>query len=360
MESLRYWVGFSLIDGIGPVKFKRLLDHFGDMQIAWEASKTELLHAGLDAKASEAVVTRRGHINLDREMEKIQRLQVKVITLSDTDYPELLRHLYAPPPLLYVKGTILPEDQWAVAVVGTRRSTMYGREATERIVSDMARSQVTIVSGLAKGVDSHAHRTALETGGRTIAVLGSGVDVIYPSENANLARAIVEHGAVISEYPLGTKPEAVNFPPRNRIISGLSLGTVVIEAGETSGALITADFALEQGRDVFAVPGGIFWPKSVGTNRLISQGAKLVGSAQDILEELNLSMVGEQLEMRELLPENETEAAIMRLVSSVPCHIDELGRNSGLPISAISSTLAMMELKGMVRQVGGMNYVLAR
>jgi DNA processing protein len=262
--------------------------------------------------------------------------------------------------VLYVKGDILDEDQWAVAVVGTRGATVYGKEAARQIAGDLARNRITIVSGLARGIDSEAHRAALDAGGRTMAVLGSGVDIIYPAESRKLAQAAVEQGALVSEYALGTQPEASNFPPRNRIISGLSLGVVIVEAGERSGALITADFALEQGREVFAVPGNIFRKKSMGTNKLIQQGAKPVLSVEDILEELNLTMVSQHEEVRAVVPENETEATLLEYITADPVHVDEIGRQSGLPIAQVSSTLALMELKGMVRQVGGMNYVLAR
>jgi len=219
---------------------------------------------------------------------------------------------------------------------------------------------VTVVSGLARGIDSAAHHAAVQAGGRTIAVLGSGVDVIYPAENTKLAEAITRQGALISEYPLGTKPDAGNFPPRNRIISGLSLGVVVVEAGEASGANWTVRFALEQNREVFAVPGSIFAPMSRGTNKLIQEGAKLVTNYQDVLSELNLQMVGQQMEMKELLPADEVEAALLKHLSGEPTHIDEVRMAIGLPIARVSAALTMMELKGMVRQVGGASYVLAR
>ena len=246
-------------------------------------------------------------------------------------------------------------------MVGTRAATRYGRQMVEEIAGDLARSGITVVSGLARGIDSLAHRAALRAGGRTIAVLGSGIDIIYPHEHRDLAGKIVERGALITEYPLGTKPEAGNFPPRNRIISGLSLGTLVVEAGKRSGALITADYALEQGRGGFALPGSVNSRKSEGTNRLIQEGAaKLVMSVEDILEELNLTMVERHQEVRAAVPADEREARILEHVSSQPLHVDEIGQRANLPISEVTSTLAMMELKGMVRQVGGMNYVVAR
>jgi DNA processing protein len=213
---------------------------------------------------------------------------------------------------------------------------------------------------LARGIDSVAHRAALDAGGKTVAVFGSGLDIVYPGENAKLAQAIMEHGALVSEYPLGVKPKAENFPLRNRIMSGLSLGVLVVEAGERSGALITAHQAVEQNRDVFAIPGSILSPASQGTNRLIQEGAKLVRSYTDILQELNLTIVVQQAEIEQFAPANEIESAILKQLSSEPNHIDEICRCSGLPMPEVSSTLAMLELRGIARQVGSMNYVLAR
>jgi DNA processing protein len=222
-------------------------------------------------------------------------------------------------------------------------------------------NNVTIVSGLARGIDAIAHKTAVELGGRTLAVLGSGLDCIYPAENRTLAQEIAQgQGAIISEYGLGVQPEAKNFPPRNRIISGLSLGVIIIEAGERSGALITTNFALEQNREVFAVPGNINSPVSQGPNRLIQEGAKLVMRVEDVLEELNLRMVVERTAVQMVLPETAEEVALYTQLSAQPVHIDELSRTTGLPSALVSSTLTLMELKGMVQQVGGMNYVLLR
>ncbi|MDO8688060.1 MAG: DNA-processing protein DprA, partial [Dehalococcoidales bacterium] len=215
-------------------------------------------------------------------------------------------------------------------------------------------------SGLAKGIDTVAHHSALEAGGRTLAIFGCGLDIVYPSENAELARRIMQQGAIISEYPLGTKPKPEHFPRRNRIMSGLSLGVLVIEAGDTSGAMITAHLALEQNREVFAIPGSILSPSSQGTNHLIQEGAKLVTDYTDILEELNLTVVAQQAEMKGLIPPSDTESLLMKQLGAEPTHIDEVCRSSGLPVATVSSTLAMMELKGLVKQVGGMNYSLAR
>ena len=360
MEDLEYWIGFNIVQGIGPAKVRVLLNHFGDLETSWRASAAELKRAGLDRRAIKNLLTTRARISLDEEVEKIARKGATVLTWDDPGYPSLLRQIHHPPPVLYVKGEIRSEDEWAVAVVGTRRATVYGREAARHIAGDLARSGVTIVSGLARGIDAEAHKVALEARGRTIAVLGCGIDIVYPPEHVRLAQAIIERGALVTEYALGTPPEGGNFPPRNRIISGLTLGVVIVEAGETSGALITADYAAEQGREVFAVPGNIFYRGAKGCNRLIQQGATPVLSVEDILEELNLTMVGQQQEVREIIPENETESLLLQHLSAEPTHVDELRQESGLPIATVSSTLALMELKGMVRQVGGMNYVLAR
>ncbi len=293
-------------------------------------------------------------------MEKIDRYGVKTLNYHDPDYPSRLKEIYDFPPLLYIRGSLLPEDEWCLAVVGTRRATVYGRQVTEEIATDLAQSKITITSGLAKGIDSVAHQSALAAGGKTIAVFGCGLDTVYPSENANLASRIIQQGALISEYPLGTRPKAENFPRRNRIMSGMSLGVLVVEASETSGAMITAHLGVEQNREVFAIPGSILSPASRGTNHLIQEGAKLVRDYTDILEELNLTSVARQMEMSEVIPSSDTESLLMKQLGAEPTHIDEICRSSGLPISTVSSTLAMMELKGLVKQMGAMNYALAR
>jgi len=359
-DELKYWIAFSRIPGIGRVKLSQLREHFTTLGHAWKASTGELKKAGLDSKSVDIIVNLRSKISPDAEMESLKQYKVKVLTCDSPDYPQRLKEIYDFPPVLYVRGNLLPEDECCLAVVGTRRATVYGRQVTEEIVRDLARNKITIISGLAKGIDSVAHRATLEAHGRTIAVFACGLDIVYPAENAKLAYEIMEHGALISEYPLGARPKADNFPRRNRIMSGMSLGVLVVEAGESSGALITANQAVEQNRDVFAVPGSILSPASRGTNNLIQEGAKLVRNYVDILEELNLAMVAQQLEMKELLPADETESLLLKQLSTEPTHIDEVCRQSGLAAAVVGSTLAIMELKGMVKQVGGMNYVLAR
>jgi DNA processing protein len=359
-DEVKYWVAFSGIPGIGRVRISRLKEYFGSLQDAWMAPDGKLQQAGLDSRSVDALVTIRQRISLDAEMERLERHRVNVLVCDDPNYPSRLKEIYDYPPILYVRGSLPAEDEPCLAIVGTRRPTMYGRQVTEEIVTDLARGGITIISGLARGIDSVAHRAALDAGGKTLAVFGSGLDIVYPGENAKLAQAIIEHGALVSEYPLGVKPKAENFPLRNRIMSGLSLGVLVVEAGERSGALITARQALEQNREVFAIPGSILSPASQGANRLIQEGAKLVRNYTDVLQELNLTIVVQQAEIKEFSPADEVESAILNQLSSEPSHIDEICRRSGLTMPEVSSTLSMLELKGIVRQVGNMNYVLAR
>ncbi len=361
MSNEKYWLAFNLVKGIGPAKLQALLGYYGDLERAWNAPYAELERLGLDKRALTNLVDARANIDLEQHLRDIRSKGISLLTWDSPTYPSYLREVDSPPPLLYVVGSLEEIDRWAVAVVGTRRVTSYGRQVTEELVAALVQNGVTIVSGLARGIDAIAHRTALQHGGRTIAVLGSGPDNIYPPEHRDLAREIVRgHGAVITEYPLGTAPDAGNFPPRNRIISGFALGVVVVEAGDPSGALITAQFAMEQGRDVFAVPGNINSIASKGTNLLIQQGAKLVTCAEDILEELNLALVLEHTAVQLALPETAEEAALFPHLSGQPVHVDALCRATGLPSSVVSGTLTLLELKGVVRQVGAMNYVMVR
>lgn len=357
-KELKYWVAFNRIPRIGRARFTLLEQRFGTLGEAWNVSSSALESAGLDRRTVQLIVERRPTIDPDAEVSRLSQAGVHALTWHDAGYPPRLKEIYDLPPVLYVWGELLPEDERSLAVVGTRRPTAYGREAAYRMSYDLARAGVTIVSGLARGIDAIAHRAALEAGQRTIAVLGSGVDVIYPREHANLAKDILGQGALVSEHPLGVRPDAQNFPRRNRLMSGMTLGTVVVEAGDDSGALITARHALDQDREVFAVPGSIFSPSSRGTNRLISDsGAKLVLEYSDILEELNLSYVGKQMEMAALFPRDDNESQVLRYVTYDPVHIDEIARTCGLAISTVSGALAMMELKGLVKQTGGMNYI---
>jgi len=356
----RYWVGFNLVKGIGAVRLQGLRDHFGDLALAWQAPLDALKVAGLSSKLAERVVQIRASVDLDKYMARVATQGISILTWEDELYPKRLKVIDQPPPVLYERGALSDEDSWAVAVVGTRRVSAYGRQVAEDVAAFLANSGVTVVSGLARGVDAIAHQSALKAGGRTIAVLGCGVDRIYPPEHMQLAEKIIASGAILSDYAPGTAPDAANFPPRNRIISGLSMATVVVEAGETSGALITAQFAVDQGREVFSVLGSILAPQSKGTNRLIAQGAHPMLSARDLLDILNLGRVTEQREVRKILPGNEIEAKLLSVLTHEPKHMDEIRNQTGLPIERVSATLVMMELKGMVRQVGGVNYVAVR
>jgi DNA processing protein len=363
LNELAYWIAFSRVTGIGPVRFKLLLDFFAeDAEAAWHASNSELLAAGLDAKIAAKFLLQRATILPQQELERLEKLRISVITWKDTTYPPLLRKIEYAPPVLYLCGTLTDDDRrFSLGIVGTRKMTTYGRQVTEHFASHLAKGKVTIVSGLALGIDTVAHTTALDTGGRTIAVLGSGLDIIYPPSNYTLARRIVEsgQGVLMSAFPLGIRPETGNFPARNHLISGLSLGVLVTEAPPKSGALITANSALNQGREVFAVPAGIFSPASGGVNKLIQDGAHPVTNVNDILESLNLYMLPQQSEAQTLLPANDEERVLLTLLSSDPIHIDELIRVSELSANLVSSTLTMMELKGFVRHLGGMQYALA-
>jgi DNA processing protein len=364
MTDRRYWIGFNRVRGIGPAKVRALLDHFGDLAAAWRAPQAALSQAGLDRRAIESLEAVRAAIDLERALAELEQNGIQTLCWEDEDYPRRLREIDHPPPLLYLRGALTESDDWAVAIVGTRRATAYGKDATHELASVLASAGVTIVSGFARGIDAAAHVAALEAGGRTIAVLGSGLDKLYPPEHAALAERVRAHGAVVTDYAPGTPPEASNFPPRNRIISGLSLGVIVVEAGEGSGALITTQFAVEQGREVFAVPGNIFNRGSRGPNTLIQQGAKVVLTAEDVLEELNLKMAAQHAQARAQLSlfagADETERLLLAHLSAEPLHADELSVLAGMPIALVSSALAMMELKGMARQAGGMKYVLAR
>jgi DNA processing protein len=357
--DLPFWVAFSRIPGVGRARFQLLERHFGSLAEAWEAPAAELLAAGLDQRTVAAIVQRRGRISPQQEMERLQRQGVQALTWHDPAYPPLLKEIYDLPPVLYLRGELTEQDQVALAVVGTRRPTAYGRQAAEELTWGLARAGITIISGLARGIDAIAHRAALEAGGRTIAVLACGLDLVYPPEHARLAREVMERGALLSDYPLGTVPRADYFPRRNRIMAGLGLGVLVVEGDMTSGALNTARWAVEQDREVFAVPGSIFSPQSRGPHWLLQQGAKLVQGVEDVLEELNLTLVPHQTPPAPAAPNGDAEAQVLRHMGREPRHVDEVCRLSGLPIATVSSALAMLELKGLVKQVGIMTYVRA-
>lgn len=355
-----FWVGFNLVKGIGAVRLQGLLKQFGSAEAAWAAPSDALKAAGLSQRVVDNLLKIRADVEPAKFYRGILQRGIHVLTWLDESYPKRLKEIDQPPPVLYTWGEITGEDDWAVAIVGTRRITAYGRQVAEETATLLARRGITVISGLARGVDAVAHQAALAAGGRTIAVLGSGVDRIYPPEHIKLAERMAAKGAVVSDYAPGTPPESANFPPRNRIISGLARAVVVVEAGDDSGALITASFAADQGREVFAVPGNINAPQSRGTNRLIRDGARPLLSPEELLAALNLELVVEHRQARTAIPADATEAALLGVLGNEPLHVDEIQAQSGLAVEKVSAALALMELKGMVRQVGGMNYIAVR
>jgi len=366
----KYWLAFSRVAGIGPRRLEKLLAYFGTLAEAWRANSGDLMAAGLEPKLLERLLLFRKGFELDKEMERLDKLGVAVLIPGDGRYPERLAQTEGAPPLLYMRGNLTADDDLALGVVGTRKATTYGKTVTQSLVGEVASQGITIVSGLARGIDTCAHQAALQAGGRTIAVLGCGVDVAYPPENAKLVEQILkeERGAILSEYSPGTQPEASNFPPRNRIISGISMGVLVVEMGEKSGAQITVTYANEQGREVMAVPGNIFNDSSKGVHRILQQGATLVTSASDIIQAIGLSQMTLPDVMDDLPPSQEitgdddTERALLRIIrngGSEPRHIDDIVLESGLAVSTVSGALTMMEIKGKVKNQGGMRYSLA-
>lgn len=359
MSERDYWLAFSSVKGVGAVRFRRLLAYFGELSRAWQASQEELMAAGLTEHMIAAIIEKKGTLNVEGLEDTLTAKGIQVLTWDDAAYPRYLNEIDQPPPVLYFRGSLSPQDDLAIAIVGTRSVTAYGRQLTKDTASFLAINGITIVSGLARGVDAIAHQSALEAGGRTLAVLGSGVDIIYPPEHRKLAEEIMQHGALISDYPPGTKPDAINFPPRNRIISGLSRGTVVIEAGEKSGALITAKFSAEQSREVFAVPGSVLSPMSRGTNNLLAAGAIPLTSPAVILENLNLPKQMNLQTAEEPLLDSE-EARVLKALGADTLHIDDLCNKMEVSIEKLTAELTLMELKGLVVRVKGMEYTAAQ
>jgi len=360
-EDVSNWIALNMIPGVGGATFRRLVDFFGSPGVALKASLQDLNRIrGLTPAVCQYIVDHRDNLPVERELEIVHRRGCKIITIQDESYPANLKAIYDPPQLLYVKGDLLPSDSVAISVVGTRSASPYGKMAAEQLSNQLAAGGVTVISGMAYGIDTAAHTGALNGGGRTIAVMGNGLDVIYPARNLKLLEKIVDSGAAVSEFPMGMKPLRNNFPRRNRVVSGLSLGTLVVEAPKRSGALITADYALNQGREVFAVPGQIFSEMSGGTHDLIKQGAKLVESVDDILEELpphepqpvtkeDIEIVEERMELQL----SEDEKAVWKAVGSSAIHIDDISRKAALPAYKVSASLVMLELKGLVQQSAG-------
>ncbi len=360
----KYWVWLSTIPKISPLKRRLLLEKLGSPKNVWDAGELDL--SGLDFLSPDSVKQLRSTKFRDEaeiHFENLYKHGVKMTTIEDKLYPQQLKNTYDPPVVLFTKGT-LQGDEKMIAVVGSRNATPYGLKTAERISFELAKAGITIVSGMAKGVDSHAHKGALKAGGRTVAVMGCGLDRAYPPGNEGLMAKIINSGAAVSEYVTGVPPMAHNFPARNRIISGASYGVVIIEAGEKSGSLITADFALEQGREVFAVPGNVNSSTSVGTNKLIREGAKMVTCIEDILEELKNSLgtntsikkvdhKKQRMENNDFKGLDEEEALILKSLKTGQLHIDAVAFRCGLAVQTVASLLLMLELKGLVEQLPG-------
>jgi DNA processing protein len=347
------------VPGIGSQRIRNLMRRFKTVKAVLNASVRELIQIeGIDKTLAANIKNGGDPSFVEVQSVLLKNAEAELITFWDDGYPPLLRKIADPPILLFVRGNVDAMSSKSIAVVGTRTPSTYGKMMAERFAEELASYDLTIVSGLARGVDTIAHRAVVQCGGRTIAVLGSGVDAIYPEENKKLAEQIMQSGALVSEFPMGAKPDAPHFPRRNRIIAGLSLGALIVEAGNKSGALITADFALEQGREVFALPGNVNNPKSVGCNKLIQQGAKLVITIEDVLEEFGggrqslLKIKGEPT-----IPLNEKEKSVYSVLTTEPQHIDKIAQQCQLPISETLSTLLSLELKNVILQTVGKNFV---
>lgn len=357
-DDIQYRVAFSHVTGIGPARMTGLERWFIDLESAWRANRAELREAGLDKRTIDELETTRATLDPAEAYGRLLEAGVAALKPEDDAYPRRLREIPDPPQLLYVRGELLERDEWSLAVVGTRRPTAYGKQVTRTLTSELAAAGLTIVSGLARGVDSIGHEAALDQNGRTIAVVATGLDIVYPPEHKPLAERILENGgALLSEYPLGKKPDARYFPRRNRIIAGATLGALVTEAGEKSGTWHTVTSALDQGREVFAVPGPITSEQSTGANNVIKRGlGKLVSSANDVLEELELGPIERQVELVEQLPEDPTEALLLEHLGGEPMHVDELSRLINQPVHETAAAMATLELKGFIHQVGPMTY----
>lgn len=352
----------AMVPGVGPRLRKTLIEHFGSASGALAAAPSDLRAVpGIGVKLGRAIAVGREAIDVAGELELCREHHIRLLAESQPDYPQLLRTIYDPPGILFVRGSILPSDGLAVAIVGTRHATPYGLAQAERLAGGLARAGYAIVSGLARGIDAAAHRGALKAGGRTLAVLGSGVLNIYPPEHERLAGEVIAQGAVISESPPRSPPLAGAFPQRNRIVTGLSLGVIVVEASDRSGALISARHAMEQGREVFAVPGRIDNRMSRGCHRLIRDGAKLVESIDDVLEELGPLAIatpmaqGDGREIRHPveLQLNEPEQAVLAAISDEPITIDEVVVACGLPVPNVLATISVLETRRLIRRMGG-------
>lgn len=359
-QSRQEMLRLTMVSGVGPRTRQDLLDHFGSAQAVLDAAPSELRRVpGVGAKLTSRIIAAREEVDIDAEVELCRQNEITILTQLDADFPRMLQEIHDPPGVLFLRGELRPEDALSVAIVGTRHATQYGLNQAERLAAALSRAGLTIVSGMARGVDAAAHRGALNAGGRTIAVLGSGLLNIYPPEHKELAAEIQQHGAVMSESPPRSAPKSGAFPQRNRIITGLSLGVIVVEASTRSGALISAKHAMEQNREVFAVPGRIDSRASHGCHRLIRDGAKLVQSADDVLEELGPLVAatptadGHQVHHPAELQLNDQERSVLDAIDSEPTSIELVAAASGLPVHRVLSTISVLEMRRVIRRVSG-------
>ncbi|MCS7229190.1 MAG: DNA-processing protein DprA [Candidatus Kryptonium sp.] len=362
--DVRHILKLTTIPGIGSGRIRNLVNYFKDTELIFKAPLTELVKVeGIDKGLAKRIIEMRNQNSkfIDEQLSKAEKVGTRILTLWDSDYPDLLRKIYDPPVVLFVRGNLIEKDKYSIAIVGTRTPTPYGKIICERFAVELTKINLTIISGFARGIDTIAHTSALKSGGRTIAVLGSGVDYIYPPENRKIVESVISNGAIVSEFPMGTKPDAMNFPRRNRIISGMSLGVLIIETSKTGGAMITAEFANDQNREVFAVPGNIDSVKSQGTNFLIKQNkAKLVENVEDIIEEIR-PLIQPILKSEPPKPKvelNVFEAKILDVLSSTePMHVDKIAELSGLSVTDTLVHLLSLEFKDLVRQLPGKLFI---
>ncbi|NMB41132.1 MAG: DNA-protecting protein DprA [Firmicutes bacterium] len=374
ISEAKYYHGFNLIPSVGPVRISKLIDHFGSAGRAWKAKLNEMTEIkGFGSVLAKRIVRERGKINIDKEWDNVLKKGYSCVTEKNEDYPLLLKEIYDPPPIIYYCGDIKVANKCCLAIVGSRRHSFYGKEIAYKFASKLSEHGLTVVSGLARGIDTWAHKGVLDAGGKTAAVLGCGLDICYPPENKTIKKKIQDTGVILSEFPPGVQPLPQNFPRRNRIISGLSLGTIVVEAGKKSGALITADFALEHGREVFAVPGSIASPYSKGCHRLLKEGAKLVEKVEDVIEEITLPFTSKPLSLEgnnktghipkgessyekqlQLKPE---EGTLLKCIPYEPLSLEEIVSLSKIPLPLANTLLLELELKGIIKQLPGKYFV---
>ena len=363
LDEKFYWLALKLVPGVGAKTFLRLLERFGEPENVFRAKRESLTQVkGITKKAVDNIVLKKFEKDPEKELEDTSRKGIKIICLKDSEYPKNLAQIHDPPPVLFVKGDLSVRDVVSVAVVGSRSASYQGLRFTKKLCADLAGYGIVVVSGFARGIDTAAHTGCIEGGGRTLAVLGCGLDIDYPRQNRELREKVVRNGALITEFPLGTEPESKNFPARNRIISGLSLGVIVVEAGKRSGSLITARLALEQNREVFAVPGSVRSYRSLGPNWLIKQGAKLVERAEDVVEEL-APMLGVSLHEKTQQEEksepaasgsfSEDETKVLDLLNDEPMLLDDMVRILDMEVNVLAGILSKLELKGHVKQLPG-------